>query len=108
MIENLINNSLQYAGGEQACISVLSIHSDNNLIIQVLDNGPGIAEGNLQEVLKPFVRLDKARDTNASSVGLGLSITRSLIQAYGGQLTLANRAEGGLCAELMFPSSADC
>ncbi|WP_019614012.1 ATP-binding protein [Psychromonas ossibalaenae] len=107
MIENLINNSLQYAGGEQACISILCRYSGNKLIIQVLDSGPGITEDKLQEVLKPFVRLDKARDTNASSVGLGLAITRSLIQSYGGQLTLSNRSEGGLCAELMFPFNAD-
>ncbi|WP_037028598.1 ATP-binding protein [Psychromonas aquimarina] len=106
MMENLINNSLQYAG-EQACISVLSRRAADKLIIQVLDNGPGIAADKLQEVLKPFVRLDKARDTNASSVGLGLAITRSLIQAYGGQLTLTNRPEGGLCAELMFPLITD-
>ena len=108
MIENLVNNSLQYADDNKpVCISILSRQSDNKLTIQVIDNGPGIEESKLQEVLKPFVRLDRARDTNLSNVGLGLSITHSLIQAYGGQLTLKNISGGGLCAELMFPSAAD-
>jgi K+-sensing histidine kinase KdpD len=50
MLENLINNSLQYASG-QACISALNQHSENNLIIQVKDNEPDIAEGKLLDVL---------------------------------------------------------
>ena len=107
MLENLINNSLQYAGGQQASILIQSRQLDNQLSIQVIDHGPGIEENKLQEVLKPFVRLDKARDTDSSNVGLGLAITHSLIQAYGGQLTLKNLSEGGFCAELMFPLVVD-
>jgi signal transduction histidine kinase len=58
------------------------------LLILVRDQGPGIAESQLEEVFKPFVRLDEARNTESGSVGLGLAIARSFTELHGGELNI--------------------
>jgi signal transduction histidine kinase len=54
-------------------------------------------------VFKPFVRLDEARNTESGSVGLGLSIARTLVHQHGGELVLLNRPQGGLEARISLP-----
>lgn len=104
VMENLINNSFCYGSGSEETLVELCCYQDaTEIVIQVLDNGVGIQEDELERVFKPFVRLDAERDTSSSSVGLGLSISRSIIQSHGGTLTLHNREKGGLCAEIRLP-----
>ncbi|EOD54360.1 ATP-binding protein [Aeromonas molluscorum] len=99
VLQNLVGNALKYAGE----VEVRLEPSPQELIIRVLDQGPGIAQDQLDEVFKPFVRLDEARNTESGSVGLGLSIARTLVHQHGGELTLHNRAEGGLEARIRLP-----
>ncbi len=97
MTENLINNAIQYAGEDARITLQVSKHA-HCLRVCVMDDGCGIEESKLAEVVKPFTRLNSARNTEGSSIGLGLSITQSLAQAYGGRLTLSNRQPHGLQA----------
>ena len=96
---NLVDNALQY--GEHATIAVTS--SADELTIRVLDDGPGIPEGELERVFEPFYRLESSRNRATGGTGLGLSIARDVAQAHGGSLTLANRSGGGLEARLVLP-----
>ena len=95
IVENLVNNSVQYAG-EKSAISILVSRQNKFLQISVQDTGVGICKDKLKEVIKPFTRLDLARDTESSNVGLGLSITNSLANTYGGTLTLTENVPHGL------------
>ena len=99
MIENLINNAIQYAGDE-AEIDLSVRRTGQQLQICVADTGVGIPEHQLAEVLKPFTRLNEARDTGSSNVGLGLSITHSLASSFGGRLMLAANTPHGLKATI--------
>ncbi|HEY5715385.1 MAG TPA: ATP-binding protein [Psychromonas sp.] len=99
MVENLINNSIQY-GGELNSISLNMAIDKKYLVIAVIDTGIGIDDSKLEEVVKPFTRLNTARDTDDSNVGLGLSITKSLANAYGGQLILEKNTPQGLIAKI--------
>ncbi|MDA0146690.1 ATP-binding protein [Vibrio sp. RW] len=95
MIENLVNNAVQY-GGESCGISLgVSKHSDL-IEFTVSDTGVGIESEKLNEVIKPFTRLDSARSTDYSNVGLGLSITKALANNYGGNLLLSRNKPHGL------------
>jgi signal transduction histidine kinase len=97
MIENLVNNSAQYGG--ESCDIVLSVKKQGRFLeFSVTDTGIGIEEAKLEEMVQPFTRLDKARSTSGSNVGLGLSITKSLANNYGGHLILSNNAPSGLIA----------
>ena len=67
----------------------------------MLDTGPGIPDGELEAVLQPFYRLEQSRNRNTGGTGLGLAIAHQLALAIGGSLTLKNRSEGGLAAEII-------
>ena len=103
-VRNLIENALHY--GHRARVSLL--RKDDEVLIRVDDDGPGIPRERLEEVLRPFSRLDDARQRNTRGLGLGLAIVQKAVAAERGQLTLANRPEGGLRAEicLYLPRSA--
>ncbi len=57
----------------------------------------------LARVFEPFYRVEDSRNRETGGVGLGLAIARSIVEAHGGALTLANRPEGGLRATVTLP-----
>jgi len=95
-VRNLIENALHY--GDRARVSV--DRKGEEVLIRVDDDGPGIPRDRLDEVLRPFSRLDDARQRNTHGLGLGLAVVQKTVAAEGGRLTLANRPEGGLRAEI--------
>ncbi|MGV8918176.1 MAG: ATP-binding protein [Pseudomonas sp.] len=97
VLVNLIDNALKFAGAAEIEISSTN---DARLSIKVMDRGPGIAEEELAQVVKPFYRVENSRNRNTGGTGLGLAIAQQLASALGGSLSLSNRPGGGLCAEL--------
>jgi signal transduction histidine kinase len=98
-VSNLIENALHY--GERAAVRIEE--AAGTVRIAVEDDGPGIPEDRIADVLTPFVRLDEARARNTKGMGLGLAIVATAVAAEGGTLTLANRPEGGLAATIALP-----
>lgn len=100
-LTNLIDNALKYAGA-----ATLELRrADNEVIIQVCDRGPGLAEAQLERVMEPFYRLEASRNRATGGVGLGLATARAVANEEGGGLTLSNRPGGGLCATLTLPDA---
>ena len=99
-VGNLIDNAVRY--GKSARLSLL--HKDSMLQISVHDDGPGIADGELDKVLTPFYRLESSRNRHTGGVGLGLATASDIAQRHGGRLTLTNHPAGGLVATLCLPS----
>ncbi len=95
MIENLVNNSSQYGGDKCEIFLEVNRHS-RFLEFSVSDTGVGVDSSKIAEIMKPFSRLDSARDTESSNVGLGLSITKALANNFGGDLVLCNNLPTGL------------
>jgi len=98
-LTNLSENAVAY--GARARISILS--ENDSLIVRIDDDGPGIPDGELARVFEPFYRLERSRSRETGGTGIGLCIVQSIAQAHGGEVRLANRAEGGLRAELVLP-----
>ena len=101
-VENLIGNAVRY--GEHA--EVEAALGPSYFRISVEDDGPGIPPESRSEALKPFTRLDAARNQNQGQegVGLGLSIAADIARAHGGQLRLVEGERlGGLRAEIVIP-----
>ncbi len=98
-IDNLIGNAVRY--GSRAELSVAL--TDRALRIRIEDDGPGIPENRLEEALRPFARLEPARNQDQGpGVGLGLSIATDIVRAHGGSLRLGRSERlGGLCADLV-------
>jgi two-component system, OmpR family, osmolarity sensor histidine kinase EnvZ len=98
-IANLVENGLHY--GET--VRVWVAEEDGLLTIRIDDDGPGIPPDRMEEVLRPFARLDTARARNTKGLGLGLAIVSRAAEQEGGTLALLNRETGGLRAELRLP-----
>lgn len=98
-IRNLVDNAVTYGGHAR-----LSLSRDvGGISITVSDDGPGIAEGDLDRVLSPFERGEESRNRETGGAGLGLAIADAIVQGHGGRLILANREGGGLDATLVLP-----
>jgi signal transduction histidine kinase len=99
-LRNLIENAVRHGGGASVSMKAMG----DRVAIEVADNGPGIPEAELANVLAPFVRLEGSRNRETGGSGLGLTLARSAAQAHGGSLELVNRPEGGLIARLLVPA----
>jgi two-component system osmolarity sensor histidine kinase EnvZ len=98
-VENLIGNAVRY--GTRAEVSLKL--TPKSLRIRVEDDGPGIPEDQRGEAIRPFTRLDPARNQNqGTGVGLGLAIVADIARAHGGALRLGKSAQlGGLSADIV-------
>ena len=101
-LRNIIENAQRYGKGA----TVTYQHDAEDVQILISDSGPGIPEADLEQVFEPFFRLEKSRSRETGGTGLGLSIARTIIRAHGGDVTLANRADGGLRATVTLPREA--
>ena len=84
-------------------VSIVTNLSERQLQINIRDNGPGIDEQFLKDVLKPFFRPDQARAYHDGGIGMGLAISESIITSHGGALSLRNHPDGGLEASISLP-----
>jgi two-component system OmpR family sensor kinase len=98
---NLIDNAIKY--GDQAQVRLFP--ERNEIVAEITDRGPGLADTDLDRVFLPFYRSAEARNSTRQGVGLGLSTSRSTIRAHGGDIRL-RRAEHGLVAEVRLPMAA--
>ncbi|MDD2841332.1 MAG: ATP-binding protein [Tolumonas sp.] len=96
--DNLIRNALQHAG--RGCHIDIEVHQelDDMLVIEIADNGPGVADNNLASIFQPFFR-----SNNNPGDGLGLAITKRAIEVHGGTISAYNRPTGGLCMHVRLP-----
>ncbi len=102
-IRNLTDNAVRYGGNARLRAAVEA----RGLVITVEDDGPGVPEGQLDGVLRPFSRLDASRNSQTGGAGLGLAIAVSVARLHGGDVELRNRPEGGLAATLWLKGAAD-
>lgn len=100
-VANLIDNAVKFGGAAQ----VRAYAQDDRAVIAVADDGPGLPEAELEAVFEPFARGERSRSRQTGGVGLGLAVARQAARAAGGEVTLANRPEGGLVATLSIPLS---
>ena len=98
---NLLENAAAYGGRASVRIE----REDEEIRVVIEDEGPGIPEANLVRVFEPFVRLEASRSRDTGGSGLGLAIARSIVRGHGGDIVLANRAEGGLRATVALPGA---
>ncbi|MHA6768002.1 sensor histidine kinase [Sphingobium ummariense] len=99
-LRNLIENAIVY--GDRAHVRVEREEAEVRLV--VADEGPGIDESRMAEMMEPFTRLEGSRNRETGGAGLGLALVRAIMAEHHGELRLANRAGGGLEASLVLPA----
>jgi two-component system sensor histidine kinase CpxA len=106
-MENVVRNATRYTA-EGTTVEVRLERQQSatgeEVVVRVLDSGPGVPDEELQKIFEPFYRLDDARNRQTGGAGLGLSIADRAVRLHGGQLRASNRKEGGLQVEIRIPA----
>ncbi|HGF7509491.1 two-component system sensor histidine kinase EnvZ [Vibrio cholerae] len=100
-LSNLVVNALRYGNGWVKVSSGMT--ADKKLVwLSVEDNGPGIDPSQVNKVFEPFTRGDTARGSEGT--GLGLAIVKRIVSQHHGAVSVSNRTQGGLRAQISFPT----
>ncbi len=86
VIYNLVENSMKYMGGKKGKITIKAEYEEQNVLIKVIDNGPGISADDIPYVFDMFYRAEKSRSLSIPGSGLGLSICKYIINEHGGDI----------------------
>ena len=103
IVANLLDNALRYGGGQAARPARISTRSaEREAVVEVTDDGPGIAAADLERIFEPFHRI-RSDAGGPEGNGLGLAIARSLAERNGGRLTVASQPGSGATFRLTLP-----
>ena len=102
VLTNLLTNALRYGGGKPVAVEVAA-GAGGRVRMSVRDRGIGIAPQDQARIFEQFERTDDSR-RHAAGLGLGLFITREIVRAHGGAITVESRPGKGSCFEVTLPA----
>ena len=103
LLKNLIANALRYVSEEGGRVVVSARQQDDDLVLTVEDNGPGMSSGQAEHIGEPFYRGDPSRTRDTGGTGLGLYLAFLVAKAHGGSLRLLNPDQEGARFECRIP-----
>jgi two-component system, OmpR family, sensor histidine kinase BaeS len=104
VLYNLLDNALRHTP-EAGTVRCVIRKAENQILLEISDEGPGIPPTDLERVFERLYRTDAARNREAGGSGLGLAIVRTLVEAHGGKVWAANRLEGGAVFTVSLPQT---
>jgi two-component system sensor histidine kinase KdpD len=105
IVGNLLDNAVNHAPAQHP-IEIAARSEGQNIVIEVLDRGPGLPAGAERRVFEKFFRAAASERSGTQGVGLGLAICKGLVEAHGGQITAFNRDGGGAVFRITLPIPA--
>lgn len=99
LFSNLLENAVKFGGRARTRV----FRDAANAIVEIEDDGPGIPNSDREKVFEPFYRREPSRSRQTGGIGLGLAVVRSIARGHGGDVSLLNRAGGGLTARVQLP-----
>ncbi len=103
MVLNLLSNAIKFTPTDGRVEVSARRMEDGGIAITVADSGIGIAEDDVEKALTPFMRLENGRTHMHDGAGIGLSLTRFLVELHGGRLTIDSQVDAGTRVSLHFP-----
>jgi signal transduction histidine kinase len=103
---NLLENAIHYSPAGSKVLLRVERNGGAFARVSVEDSGPGIPPAELPRIFERFRRADPSRARSSGGFGLGLAISKALVDAYGGRIEARNRAEGGAEIRVELPSEA--
>ncbi|HZL56851.1 MAG TPA: HAMP domain-containing sensor histidine kinase [Bryobacteraceae bacterium] len=98
-LSNLIRNAVRYAGAAGA-VRVAGRRENGDVVVSVIDSGPGVPQEEIDKVFAPFYRVETSRNRETGGAGLGLAIVKSCVEACGGTVQCRNRKPIGFEVEI--------
>jgi len=100
---NLLDNAVKFTPSHGRVVISAIVDDDGGMTFRVVDSGIGIAEGDIDRVLMPFHQVEDVMIRSRGGSGLGLSITKSLVELHGGQLTIDSQVDKGTTVTVHLP-----
>lgn len=99
-ISNILENAI-HSSPEEGIIRINTLFGDHTIICEIKDQGQGFAAGTTDTVFELFTTGDPYAD---NSTGIGLPVTKMIMESHGGNITISNNPDGGACVKLLFRS----
>ena len=103
-VENVVRNALTHTPANTEVSIAVTRESLDVVLIAVDDNGPGVANNEIEALFKPFVRGDFARDRQRGGFGVGLAIADAAVRRHDGTIAAYNRSGVGFRVEIRLPA----
>jgi len=103
VIRNLLENAVKYSLPDSRPVEVSATQNAQTVAIRVTDDGPGIPERDMRSLFEPFFRVDRSRSKKTGGYGLGLSISKRIVEAHGGTIAVENNVPRGTSFVVTLP-----
>ena len=104
-IDNVVRNAVKYSPARTTVdVSAMLDHAAKQVIIRVIDKGEGVKSAELETIFKPFYRANTDTATSLKGYGLGLAITKQIIEAHGGEISASAMENAGLVITIKLPA----
>lgn len=103
IVTNLISNALKAVDDQTGMLHVAMNMSNHQIYLSVRDNGVGIPEASLPKLFERFYRVDSSRNSRIGGSGLGLSITKNIVDFLGGEITVSSQIGKGAVFTVILP-----
>ncbi len=108
VIRNLLDNAIKYVDDRNGKIRISAFRSNDDIRLEIEDNGIGISKSDLGRIFERFYRVDKARSRERGGTGLGLAIVKHIVMAHKGDVEVRSRVnEGSLFSVILRMAAAD-
>lgn len=101
VVRNLFDNAVRHA---RSTVAISLTTEDGMVRLTVDDDGPGVAEADRERIFERFARLQEGRARDSGGSGLGLALSRQIVESHGGTITVGTGRLGGACLEVMLPA----
>lgn len=105
ILYNLLSNAYRYSN-DKGIVKIQAKKNSRDLVITVEDNGIGISKEELPYIFERFYRTDRSRNRETGGAGIGLTITKALVEAHGGRIEVESEVGTGTTFKMIFPKEA--
>ncbi len=106
VFKNIISNALKFSGKSGKPVEISLHETALDVIVRIRDYGEGIPENDLPYIFEPFFRVDKSRTKKTGGYGLGLNLSKKIMDAHGGAIEIESKLKEGTTVKLKFPKTA--
>jgi PAS domain S-box-containing protein len=103
IVLNLLSNAVKFTPRGGTVTTAAAVDEEGWLVVRVADTGIGMDPNDIEKAMRPFAQVDSTLSRRYEGTGLGLPLSKGLIEAHGGMLTLKSRPKKGTTAEVRFP-----